>query len=88
MTSFFKPFLKESFPIEGHIYIIFLKHLEIISETALQPNPEHRYQNVLDFLNDLAKIEISHNWQMIPLENGCTWQCVKDDKEYNIFYNR
>ena len=21
---------------------------------------------------------------MIPLENGCTWQCVKDDKEYNI----
>ena len=32
MTSFFKPFLKESFPIEVNIYIIFLKHLEIISE--------------------------------------------------------
>lgn len=52
--------------------------------TALQPNPEHRYQNVLDFLNDLAKIEITHNWQMLPLSNGCTWQCIKDDKEYNI----
>ena len=52
--------------------------------TALQPNPEHRYQNVLDFLNDLAKIEITHNWQMLPLANGCTWQCIKDDKEYFI----
>lgn len=51
---------------------------------ALQPNPADRYQSVLEFLNDLAKIEITHDWQMIPNGSGCTWQCYKDEKEYVV----
>jgi eukaryotic-like serine/threonine-protein kinase len=51
---------------------------------ALHPVPDNRYQSVLEFLNDLAKIEITYNWQMIPFENGCNWHCIKDDKEYVV----
>ncbi len=51
---------------------------------ALHPNPADRYQSVLEFLNDLSKIDITHDWQMLPNGNGCTWQCFKDDKEYIV----
>lgn len=51
---------------------------------ALQPNPENRYQSVLEFLNDLSKIDITHDWQMTPNSTGCNWQCYKDEKEYIV----
>lgn len=51
---------------------------------ALQPNPNDRYQTVLEFLNDLAKIDITHDWEMKPNNTGCVWTCIKDNKEYVV----
>jgi serine/threonine protein kinase len=51
---------------------------------ALNTEPSKRYQSVLEFLNDLAKIEITYDWQMAPITNGCSWSCFKDDKEYIV----
>jgi serine/threonine protein kinase len=51
---------------------------------ALQPNPNDRYNYILDFLNDLANIEIEFDWQMYSKAEGFDWVCTKDEKEYII----
>lgn len=51
---------------------------------ALSPNPADRYQTILDFLNDLAKVEINYDWQMFPDRQGCLWVSSIDDKEYKV----
>ncbi len=49
---------------------------------ALQPNPAERYESVLDLLNDLAGLEISHDWQFLPGKDRFEWNCNKDGKSY------
>lgn len=51
---------------------------------AISPNPADRYDSVLDFLNDLATVEVNFDWQYNTLEKETRWSCVSDSKEYNV----
>jgi serine/threonine protein kinase len=51
---------------------------------ALAPDPADRYNSVLDFLNDLAGIEITYDWRFSISTPGYNWVCLKDEKEYKI----
>lgn len=51
---------------------------------ALEVNPEDRYNSVLDFLNDLASIEVHYDWQFLPQDGINMWQCYKGDKVYEV----
>ena len=51
---------------------------------ALAVNVSERYNTVLDFLYDIASIEIDYDWQFAPFSDSNQWLCYKDDKEYNI----
>lgn len=82
--KFFNAISEGKFPDRSDYLCHIPQTLRKCIERALKPNPKDRYQNVLDFLNGLARIEIFYNWKMELSENGCTWKCVKDDKVYNI----
>lgn len=83
-TKFLKAIFEGKFPDRSSYLHHIPQTLRNYIRKALNPNPELRYNYVLDFLNDLAKIEIHFNWQMIPSSNGFTWQCLKEDKEYVV----
>lgn len=82
--KFMKAIFDGKFPDRSAYLYHIPQNLRNYIRKALNTNPSLRYSSVLDFLNDLAKIEIDYNWQMIPADNGCDWQCIKDDKEYII----
>lgn len=51
---------------------------------ALSQNPSDRYDSILDFLNDLATVEIDFDWRYYCSEDETRWASISDNKEYNV----
>lgn len=81
--KFLKSIYEGKFPERSSYHIHIPQKIRNYIRKALEVNPANRYNSVLEFLNDLASIEVDYNWQFIP-ENGNMWQCIKDDKEYVV----
>lgn len=82
--KFLKSIFNGSFPNRSSYLHHIPQTLRNYIRKALNPDPSRRYQSVLEFLNDLSKIEITHDWQMDSIINGSSWSCIKDDKEYLV----
>jgi serine/threonine protein kinase len=66
----------------------FLPHipqkLKTIIKKALEVNPVNRYNNLIEMLNDLAKVGENLDWIFTPLQNQHLWSLNKDNKNYEI----
>ncbi len=62
------------FPDRSYHFPHIPKPLRKVIANALNPNPDERYDTVLEMQNDLAKIKDSNDWQLITDYNGNeTW---------------
>jgi eukaryotic-like serine/threonine-protein kinase len=75
---------KGNFP-DRSLYLHYIpQSIKSAIRKALQPNPADRYNSVLDFLNDLAKIEINYDWCFYPEDSASYWRCESDNKAYEV----
>lgn len=79
---------KGEFPDRSYYQLHIPQTLRNHIRRALEPDPSNRYENILDFLNDLAKIDVTYDWQFLPEENKLFWICSTDEKEYTISLNK
>lgn len=83
-NKFTKAIFEGKFPDRKSYLLHIPQKLKNYIRKALEVNPADRYNSVLDFLNDLASIEVDYNWQFMPLNGLDRWQCNKDNKEYEV----
>ena len=66
----------------------FLPHipqkLRNVIRKALEIDPANRYNNMIEFLNDLSKINENLDWKFDVLPQGHKWELEYDNKVYEI----
>ncbi|WP_117879898.1 serine/threonine-protein kinase [Aureibaculum luteum] len=66
----------------------FLPHipqkLRNVIRKALSLNPVDRHNNLIEFLNELSKIQENLDWQLTGIPNGNKWVLDQDNKTYDI----
>lgn len=66
----------------------FLPHipqkLRNIVKKALQVNPEDRYNNLIEMLNELSKIEENLDWELNFTDGNFFWKVELDNKAYEV----
>lgn len=83
-TKFNEAIVKGTFPDRAHYLHYIPQTIRNYIRIALQPNPKDRYASVLEFLNDLASVEINYDWNFYPEDISSYWHCVSDGKEYKV----
>ncbi len=67
---------------------LFLPHipqkLRNVIRKALSINPSDRYNNLIELLNELSKIQENLDWQLSGIPNGNKWVLVEDNKIYDV----
>lgn len=76
--------LSGKFPDRSSYLLHIPQKLRNYIRKALEPNPEKRYDSVLEFLNDLAGVETPYDWAMTKTSDSLTWKCNKEEKEYCV----
>lgn len=80
--------LKGKYPFRNAIPIHIPKRLKKAIIKALEPDPADRYNSVIEFLNDLCNIDVTHNWTPDFQENHSQFICNSDGKNYSVLIER
>jgi serine/threonine protein kinase len=80
--------LKGKFPDRTHYHPHIPQRLKNYIRNALEIDPANRYESVLDFLNDLAGLDVPYDWQFSPGNHELEWTCEKDGKFYLVKTSR
>lgn len=79
-----KEIQKGNFPNRNHIFPHLSKRLKKVINKMLEVDPKKRYQNVLEVINELSKIEDRLDWEM-EIKAGITAKYVwKHNRKSNI----
>lgn len=60
------------------------KAIKKVIKKAIEPDPDDRYESVLEMMNDLANIEVPYNWIYQPNSGSRVWQCDCEDRILQI----
>jgi len=79
-----KAILKGEFPNRNFFHPHIPQKLRNIIRKALNINPEDRYNNLIEMLNELSSVDENLDWNFSITPHARFWELIKDGKNYQI----